>query len=204
MKTNHPLKKAALAAVLCVAAAVSLHATGNGDALIQAVKNNDSAKAQQLIKSGANVNAKDESGMTVLMYAVMAGDTNIVNALLEAKANVNAKNYVGVTPIIFAAMDGHTDITRSLIKAKADVNARPDASVGCMTALHWAVCNNYDAVAKLLVAAGANVNAKNSEGQTALMFAIANRNEPMASLLMQSGARMDDVYKKILNTLGGR
>ena len=54
--------------------------------LIDAAIDGNITKVKALIEAGADVNVKDEDGMTVLMCAVMAGNTEIANLLRAAGA----------------------------------------------------------------------------------------------------------------------
>ena len=57
-----------------------------------------------------------------------------------------------------------------------------------MTALHWAAYHDDLETAKLLVDAGADVNAANRYGVTPLSLACTNGNEAMVDLLLEAGA----------------
>ena len=57
------------------------------------------------------------------------------------------------------------------------------------TALMWASCNGHEAVVRLLIEKGADVNAKNNNGWTALMRASDNGNEAVVRLLKSNGAK---------------
>ena len=58
-----------------------------------------------LISEGAEVNAKDEYGMTPLLYATWKSSPEIVQLLIEKGADVNARNTDGRTPLTIAAMN---------------------------------------------------------------------------------------------------
>ncbi|MBR5879374.1 MAG: ankyrin repeat domain-containing protein, partial [Akkermansia sp.] len=51
-----------------------------------------------LLKHGADINAQDEDGDTVLHDAVIANEPEIVQMLLEAGADVSIRNEEGQTP----------------------------------------------------------------------------------------------------------
>src|SRR5262245_61345967 len=65
-------------------------------------------------------------------------------------------------PIADAAMRGDVAAVRALIKSGAEVNA---AQGDGMTALHWAADLGDPELARVLVAAGANLNARTRVGQ---------------------------------------
>jgi uncharacterized protein len=90
-----------------------------------------------------------------------------------------------------AAMQGNKDTVRALLKQRVDV----DASQGDgTTALHWAAFRDDLDMAKMLIAAGANVKAETREGAiTPLFMACTNGNAAMIDLLLKSGADANSV-----------
>ncbi|MFA5106684.1 MAG: ankyrin repeat domain-containing protein [Candidatus Micrarchaeia archaeon] len=93
--------------------------------LIDAARAGDLEGVKAALKAGADVNAKNKTGYTALIWASSCwGHTAIVEALIVAGADVNAKNENGYTALILAAYWGHTATVKLLIKAGADVNAK--------------------------------------------------------------------------------
>ena len=60
--------------------------------LVSAVMEGNIANVNNLLVKGADVNAKDSHGQTILMLAAFHGDMEIVKALLAKGADVNLKN----------------------------------------------------------------------------------------------------------------
>lgn len=69
-----------------------------------------------LIENGANVNEKDEFGITPLMHAASQGKFDIVKLLIKNGANVNAKDVWGSTPLYYAGLTDNTYIAKLLIE----------------------------------------------------------------------------------------
>ena len=117
-------------------------------------------KIKKFIAAGADVNAKDEFGRSVLRLASrLDGNIEIVRELIKAGADVNAhKDDVYVFE--YAA---NGEIAKELIKAGADVNARDKDG---RTPLMF---GNDVGVVKELIKAGADVNARDNHGFTPLM-----------------------------------
>jgi ankyrin repeat protein len=61
------------------------------------------------------------------------------------------------------------------------------------TALYYAVSNSYFDVAQLLIKLEANVNIKNSLGNTALHKAFMTKNMLMLNLLLSNGANISQL-----------
>ncbi len=75
-----------------------------------------------LIKFGANINEKDNYGMTPLMIACKFNLTEIVNYLITIKVDVNEKDNSGNTALHYAAENLNIDMIKALIKKGANLN----------------------------------------------------------------------------------
>ena len=85
-----------------------------------------------------------------------------------------------------AAMQGDRDAVRSLIAAHVDINA---AQGDGMTALHWAADKRDVEMARMLLTAGAMVNAATRLGAiTPLFIACSNGDARMIEILLNAGA----------------
>lgn len=73
---------------------------------------------------GANTNACNICGWTVLMQAARNGSTEIAEVLLKHGADVNACNVWGETALMEAAQYGHTKVEELLLKYGADVDMK--------------------------------------------------------------------------------
>jgi ankyrin repeat protein len=141
--------------------------------------------AELLLSKGADINAKDNSSQTPLHTAAGYGRKSVVEFLLSKGADVNAKCRGDITPLHEAASTpySNTETVEALLAKGADVNAR---TIDGNTPLHQAArlldyYGDYSImqgntplhkfnrdVLELLLAKGADVNAKNLEGTTPL------------------------------------
>lgn len=127
-------------------------------ALIWAAYNGDAALVERLIKAGADVDAQNEFGSSALSEAAIGGYTDIVAALLEGNADANITNPEGETPLMAVARTGNVAAATALLDAGANVNAIE--LWGQQSALMWAAAQKHPAMIKLLIARGADVDAR--------------------------------------------
>ena len=79
---------------------------------------------EQLISSGADVNAKDAFGSTALMMASSNGQKAVVEMLISAGADVNERDNGGMTALHSTAENANVSIAEILISAGADLKIR--------------------------------------------------------------------------------
>ena len=118
-----------------------------------------------LLEAGAPVN--DETG-SALSAAAASGRLDVVKRLLEEGADVTRAEGA----LHRAAMRGSTDVVSLLIELGMSVNA--DAGSGNTTPLHGAVLGQSLETVRLLLDAGADVDAKSEHDSTPLMIALPN------------------------------
>jgi ankyrin repeat protein len=149
-------------------------------ALVSAARFGKLATVDLLIEHGA-----DAKNPRVLNYAAEFGAPAVVASILKGGADVNARDAHGETTI-FKAAEAHGlpanrgGVIRLLISSAADPNVKNEKGD---TALHIRFIDP-DAL-KALIAAGANVNALNDNGETPLM---TTSSPEAAAILLQAGA----------------
>ena len=109
--------------------------------------------AQLLVDYGADVSAKNNSGLPPLHWASRCGDMDLARFLVERGADVSAKDNSGSTPLHWASGCGDIDLARFLVEHGANVSARDEWG---STPLHRAQqCGHMD-LAQVLIQHGAN------------------------------------------------
>jgi len=184
-----------------------------------AALNGNAAMVEKLIKAGADANVPlTPYGDTALMMASRTGKTDAIKVLLDGGAKVNTKEtWGGTTALMWAVSERHAAAVKTLIDHGADVNARSnfvpaangrgfegrtpvapqpgqaaeEFASGWLTPLMFAAREGDVESARLLVTAGADVNAPASDGKDALGLAIFNGNYELASFLIDSHAQVN-------------
>ena len=179
--------KSLIACLIAFAAAAPLQAIASSPALIDAVKQKDSAGLRALLKRGADVNAAEGDGTTALHWAALNGDVEVARMLLYAGANVKATTRLGGhTPLLMVSKLGNATMIKTLIDSGADPN-QPTTN-GTTPLMLTAASGSVEAVA-LLLDRGAKLDLReNAMGQTALMFAAAYGRTAVVKLLAARGA----------------
>lgn len=129
------------------------------------------AVAELLIKAGSNVNQQDADGDTPLHLAIRNDSLDAKTILLllkTGKVKIETQNKKGMTPLMVAAEAGRSDCIKMLLACKASMKAVDNKG---NTALLWAVLNENERCAALLMQAGADPAHKNNEGKNAVSAA---------------------------------
>jgi ankyrin repeat protein len=180
--------------------------------LFLACANGNGIIVANLLKAGADPNAASSTGVSPLMVAARTGRADAVKALLAHGADVNAKEGSrGQTALIWAVAQRHSDVVSALIEHGADVEVRtrvshvvvnrggPDGSTddapyvgeveqGGSTPLLFAARQGDLASARILLAAGADVNEKAPDGYSVMLLASHSGHGALASFLLEKGA----------------
>ena len=105
--------------LLAVVFVLATGGSATASSLMEATTKGDSEKVKALLEKGADVNAKENNGLTALMRAAFAGQSEIVQALVAKGADVNTKVNNGFTALMMAKKKGHKEIVRILKEAGA-------------------------------------------------------------------------------------
>jgi len=172
-----------------------------------ACQNGSESMVGRLLTAGANPNAALLLGETPVMVAARSGSPAVVELLAAQGANVNARAARGQTALMWAVAQKHPEVVKVLIANGADIHARSDSRTEVMavpphgyleynraiphgsdTALMFAARVDDLASAKLLVAAGANVNDEDAWGVSAVVLAAHSGFTDVVEFLLEKGA----------------
>jgi uncharacterized protein len=180
---------------------------------LKAVTEGDAAKARELLKKNPSLaKARGQDGVSALLQAVYRGHDRIVSLLLasgieldvfEAAATgraervrallklkpdlANAFAPDGFTPLGLAAFFGHSQAVEVLLDGGAEVNVSSRNALKAVPLRSAVVAGHLD-IARLLVARGADVNARGEGGETPLHEVAGMGRVEFARLLLDHGA----------------
>lgn len=174
-----------------------------------ACTNGSAPLVDMLLKAGADPNTPVGTGETPLMTCASSGQAAAVRMLLARGAKVDATEpSQHQTALMWAAAERHPAVVGVLIEARADMTAHTKKG---FTALHFAAREGDIESAKLLLAAGMDINSRSvaeppadppvsggprgqayqatlSAGSTPLLVATVRSQVPMALYLLEQGA----------------
>jgi ankyrin repeat protein len=172
-----------------------------------AAENGSEKMVARLLAAGANPNAPLLAGETPLMIAARSGKPAVVEQLIAKGADVNARGARKQTALMWAVSQKHPDVVKTLLAHGADFALRSekwsqvyavpphgympynkDIPSGDETAILFAARVGDIESARLLVAAGANVNDTDAWGVSAVTLAAHSGFDDVVELLLENGA----------------
>lgn len=158
--------------------------------LLQACKNNQKSVVLTFLKRGdVDVNKRDESGNTPLIYACLKSARDLVKLLLDNGADANLGNRKNRTPLHFAAESGNYQIISLLIDAGADVNCTDNNGVTPLMVL--AQNGRTDAALKLLKNPGIDISIKDNDSRMAIDYATTSGLRDLVQALSAAAEHAD-------------
>jgi ankyrin repeat protein len=140
-----------------------------------------------LLESGANIEARNSSGQTPLLYSSYAGFRQAVGLLLDKGASFQYQDKNGRTPLHYAAREGQAAVVEVLLNKGADPAVKDSQG---LTPFEYAAQRNRLAVLEVFMRLG-RFNPKGPEGSTLLHAAAALGQEDMVRTLLEKGADPD-------------
>ncbi len=174
------------------------------DALMRAALSGDTDMVKLLLDRGANAKRADKAGSTALMNATTFSDAKRISMLLEAGSDPNALNTfagmvkngpIGLThmsALMTAVPFSDQETITCLLKAGAHINEKDSRN---MTPLMLSIATDHaqPVTVRRLIAAGADIQAKDKYGDSALDWARKLGNPEIMSMLLAAGAQGHDL-----------
>jgi ankyrin repeat protein len=182
--------------------------------LLEAVEESDEGKAEWLLRSGvvvdwllaevlaagADVNAKDEMGETVVHAVVRRGESRYLPLFWSHGADANATNRSGEAPVHLAIAVGATELVAELHEGGAELGlAHPKEGAPVIMALERMDLK----MLRQLLELGADVEAEAMDGRRAVELALDRRDFDAARLLADHGANLDGHLYEAVNAGDG-
>lgn len=158
------------------------------EAGLEAVAAGDEAALRHLLKKDpALAEARDATGLTLLLHAVGLNSVSSTSVLLESGARPDTGLPGGATPLSIALLEGRTALVSMLLAHGADPNQQdPHGS----TLLMFSARRNDTQSVELLLEAKADVALRDADGETALMYAARAGALDAAKALLSGGAQV--------------
>src|SRR5512136_3340828 len=140
------------------------------------------------------VTARDDQGQALLHYAAYGQDPALVDFLIDKGAKVDLASAQTKTPLHIAAINDRREVVAALLKRGASLEIRDD--YGRTALILCARERGQAATARVLIDAGADINAVDKFGSSALELATWRGKAEFIDLLLEKGARVPESGQK--------
>lgn len=144
----------------------------------------DVAAAKRWLDEGLDPNFEGQLIGTGLMIGAWEGNLPLMELFLARGADIHRTNRFGETALMLAAWKNRREAMQWLLARGAKPN-RPERE---WTALHYAAFAGHGDLVATLLAAGADVNARSTNGSTVVMMAAREGRADIAKRLLAAGA----------------
>lgn len=157
--------------------------SGHGYALIHAfARMGHESGVRLLLEKGADIEARDRFGISVLFQAIRSKNESLVRFLLENGSNLEAKSDTQWSALHVAVDCGCESIVILLLKKGAGINEDDRGSTPLHVFARNGICN--ERILTMLLEKGAKIDAS--------VLKKAMNNEEMVALLKRYGGSLDD------------
>jgi ankyrin repeat protein len=173
----------ALLLSVCAPLVAQTHAqpTLDEQALMESAYLGQLEEVHRLVLDQTSVDAVDAQERSPLMFAAFNGHTLVIEYLLGAGATIDAKDSAGRSALMYASSGPFAETVGLLLEWGADVNIQ--GTLEGFTPLMTAAAEGRVDVVHLLLAAEADANVEDKDGDTALSFARENGHAEIVALL---------------------
>ena len=179
------VKKLLIACLLCVALLPVARAELPDPVRFSSVLELGNLKqATAWLDAGLDPNFEGHLIGTGMMIGAWEGNIPLMELFLQRGADVHRTNRFGETALMLAAWKNRQDAVRWLL----DHGAQPNRNQREWTALHYAAFGGQAELVDTLLAAGADVNARSTNGSTVVMMAAREGHADLAKRLLDAGA----------------
>ena len=160
-------------------------------ALAWAAQRNDNDALRLLLQYRANPEIRDTLNYRPIDHSILTRDPSTLRVLVNSRVDVSPDEH-GFNPLLHAAYH-HNDLRfiKPLLTAGCPVDSRSSESssgTGGHTALARTALNDCDIVAEYLIGLGADINSRDSGGNTIFMVAVQCGSSIVLRVLLHHGA----------------
>lgn len=189
---------------------------GGSTNLLEAASEGDLERVRALLAQGADMAALDQDSYTALHLAAEGGHTEIIECLLAHGVNTEAQAEYGIAALHSAILFGHSNTVEALLAGGAQTEARITRDfyhdsdypypkqyrrgrdrygyfTAGQTALHLAARNGEGEILKILLVAGAQIEAEDTIRNKPLHRAAESGHLETVKVLLAGGAEMEAV-----------
>ncbi|WP_066218722.1 ankyrin repeat domain-containing protein [Formosa haliotis] len=150
-------------------------------ALLEAAQNGNLEAISYALGQGFDPNTSGEENRTTLMLAAFNGHTSVVKALLDSGATVDLRDTTDRTALMYGCTGPFASTVKLLVESGAQVNLKDNHEQ--WTPIMFAAGEGQIEVMKILLDAGADVNAVDVDGESSYDFAMSNKHMEAAAFL---------------------
>ncbi|CAH1397491.1 unnamed protein product [Nezara viridula] len=151
-------------------------------ALHMAIRRNDTAFIEYLLRKNADPNLMSEDGQTPLDLTFDPLSEKIMKFLLDHEARVEDNSFLGSKILFDAVSNRSIEIIKLLLDKTKNFNSYPT------TILNHAIGERFSEGIDLLIAHGADVVEKDIHGNLPLTLAVMSRNIAFVKLILETGS----------------
>lgn len=164
--------------------------TDHSPPLLEAAAQGKVAVTKALLAAGADPVASSHTGPSPLMLAAKNGHIPVLEAMLAAGADLDARGGNGSTALLTALDAGRTRVVNFLLDQGADPRQLNESGKSLL-ALALRAPKPDHALARRLLAAGADPNGPSVDGSPLLFYAIRHRLLEAIPPLLEAGANIE-------------
>ena len=134
---------------------------------------------------------QDSRARSSLLQAARKGDVEAVKKALNKGVPIESTNDRGETPLCLAVIGGHVPTISALLSRNARIEARTKKGLTPLLCARENVSTSRVNVMRVLLSAGANLDAKDENGDTALHHALSLNRLDWVQLLLSSKPNLE-------------
>ncbi|MFP4365055.1 MAG: ankyrin repeat domain-containing protein, partial [Spirochaetia bacterium] len=178
--------------VISLLVSLALACSSHGARLAEAVQDGEYIRTEELLRSGANPDYRDDEDTPVIIHGVRSENAQILRLLIEAGANVRVRGPEGTSPLEIAAQRGNSAMVNMLLNTGAYSTEQSIRNAAALAEM-WGHMELAQTIESSLHSAGAGETEETRENrlQDTLLEAIQDRTPALVEDTIALGAQVD-------------